>query len=160
MKQSNYSDSSLSLCLDNYWNLWENILPGDASSSGLNRSPFESCAILLSDINCAINALTTDCRWNEVLEAMNAYYSDGTAPQYLFEDKHQYFHMLNKPQKAIVKYHFKVVISRKAHKDYFLDEDEFFAAMKARKAMLRYLNSQVTPREWELVNKLVGALGI
>ena len=150
---SRYSDTSLSLCLDNYFLLFEGILPGDAGCSNINHSPFESCALLKADVDRGLAILTPDNRWADVLVAMNALYADGFDPSQVFYDNKHYFKILSKYQKAIVKYHFKIY-----GKDGWYDEDESRTARQARIMMLHYLNERITPTEWKLVNKLVKCL--
>lgn len=145
-----YSDSSLSLCLDNYWLLYEGILPGSAGRSNLNGSPIESAAILKSDIDSAMCSLGE--QWRETLKAMDAYFSDGMNPRDVFYDNKKYFYRLNRLQKSIVKYHFEVEIKGKVYL-----EDEFEYSMTARKLMLKYLNTKYG-RELDLVTNLINSM--
>jgi hypothetical protein len=157
VNQSKYSDNSLSLCLDNYWLLFEGTLPGDSGGGSMSRSPHEAAAVIKADIDSALNTLTDDARWNDVLQALNAYHSQGIDPKLVFYDNSQYYHRLGKYQKAIVIYHFKVYLNKN---DDYLDDNEFISARRARIAMLRYLNSRITLKEWRLVSQLVDALQV
>jgi hypothetical protein len=150
---SNYSDKSLCELLDSYWLLFEGAMPRTSGGATRGQNPAEFSWIIKADIDKGINSLTNDCRWNDVLSAMNAYYQDGLAPWLVFEDAPKYFHMLNKYQKAVVRHHFTVGIGTR-----ITDEIESKRAAQARKMMLRYLNAQITPREWDIVNRLVKSL--
>lgn len=138
-----YSDNSLSLCLDNYWELYEGILPGDAGSSRPESSPYESAACLKADLDKAIDSLTSDHRWARTVEAMDAYSSDGGDPRDLFFDGPAWFHKLSKWQKAIVIYHLKVDPVTRTRNDprSAYDQDESFNALVARTMMLKFLNA-------------------
>ena len=133
-----YSDASLSLCLDNYWNLFEGILPGDAGRTSINGNPYESAWVLKADIDAALSALSDS--WHDVLSAMNAYYSDGTDPKLIFYDDKKYYRVLNKYQRSIVRHHLKIEI----HNTY-TDLMEVNISKGARELMLNYLNNGIHP---------------
>uniref|UniRef100_A0A6M3LGF4 Uncharacterized protein n=1 Tax=viral metagenome TaxID=1070528 RepID=A0A6M3LGF4_9ZZZZ len=148
---SKYSDASLELLLDNYFLLFEGILPnGGAGRSTFDHSSFESASLLKADLDNALCILTTDCRWKDVLEEMNTYFRNGYDPQSVFSDDKKWFKILSRYQKAIVRSHFNI--------EGFIDEDEKRTARQARKQMLRYLNDRVTPTEYKLVSTIVKCL--
>jgi hypothetical protein len=146
-----YSDDKLSLYLDNYWGLFEGISPNTGSSSNQGFAPMESALIIKADVDEAISILDVKAYWGEIVNMMNDLYRDCWDPRHVFDDK-KVFHSLSRYQKAIVRYHLKI------NSVGYMDDDEFKTAMKARAQMLRYLNSRVTPREFQLVCNVVSSL--
>lgn len=148
-----YSIASIDLLLDNYFLLYESILPGDAGRTNLNGSPIESPAILKADIDNAILSLGE--WWAECLEAMDSLYSDGLDPRTLFYDSVIHYRKLSKHQKAIVKYHFGVDLT---YEPKYLYEIGRILLAQSHSMMLRFLNHGITQRDWRLVSNLVESL--
>jgi hypothetical protein len=142
-----YTDNSLSLLLDNYWNLYEGILPGDAGSERVNVSPFESACILKADMDKAIESLNGNGHWNKCVVGMDALFHDGMDPRDLFNWEPSYRRGLNKWQMAVMKHHFKLwsVV--------YIDLHEYALSMVSRSMMLRYLNNGVADVKRDYVQK-------
>ncbi len=142
---SNYTDNLLSLLLDNYWNLYEGIVPIYFSSSADGRSPYETAMVLKCDVDRSINDLFPD-RWYDVTDALDAYYGDGINPRDYFIDDKKAIYKLNRYQHGIVRYHLL------ENKSYYMVAD------RARKMMLRYLNTGIRNKDYELVDRLLKSL--
>jgi len=128
-----YSDSLLATVLDSYWVIKEdNEIPAElmvTTQQRGERAPFESAAILLADVDQGLEALLPG-RWLPICQELilDDFYTDITRTH-----KSKLIYQLSFYQQAIARYH------------WLKEQDELQNAARARKLMLRFLNTGIRP---------------